>query len=255
MINEISTKNINMVNGDALTMLKKLENNSIDAVICDLPYGTTQNKWDSIIDLEKLWEEMNRVKKCKSSPIILTACQPFTSVLVSSNLKDFKYEWIWEKSKATNYLNAKHQPMRAHESILVFYEKPTTYNPQMVQGEAYDKGTAHRPTGSYGAQVETTVKNDTGMRYPRTVQYFKTAESEKRLKGVPIHPTQKPLKLMEYLIKTYTNAGDTVLDMTMGSGTTMVACVNTNRKGIGIELSEEYFNHAVKRIENAENSK
>ena len=174
----------------------------------------------------------------------MTASQPFATTLISSNMKMFKYCWIWEKSKATGYLNAKKMPMRAHEDICVFYKKPPTYNPQMWQSTPYNKGKAHRPTEVYGKQTETLVKNDSGLRYPRTVQYFKTAESE----GKSQHPTQKPVALMKYLIETYSNKGDIILDNTMGSGTTGVAAMMTGRKFIGMEIDEEYFSIAEKRI-------
>jgi DNA modification methylase len=233
-----------LIQGDCIELLKTLEAQSVDTVICDLPYGTTQCKWDTVIPLEAWWKEIWRV--CKpNSAVILHSAMPFTATLVNSQIKWFKYEWIWEKSKATNYLNAKKQPMRAHESICVFYRKPATYNPQMTQGDPYDKGTAHRPTDVYGSQKATTVKSETGLRYPRSVQYFVTAESEGKL-----HPTQKPIALAEYLVKTYTNEGDVVLDPTMGSGTTCLAAQNLNRQYIGFELDEKYFDVAVERIEN-----
>lgn len=231
--------------GDCLKIMNDIPDSSVDMLLVDLPYGTTQCKWDSIIDLKQLWKQYNRICK-KNAAMVFTAAQPFTSALIMSNPKNFKYTWVWEKSKATGYLNAKKMPMRAHEDICVFYRKPPVYNPQMTQGEPYNKGSAHRPTDVYGSQVEVLVKNDTGLRYPRTVQYFKTAESEGK-KSV-IHPTQKPLKLFEYLIKTYTNEGDLVLDNCIGSGTTAAACINTNRDFIGIELDEEYYSRANERI-------
>lgn len=229
--------------GDCLEVMKEIPDDSIDMVLCDLPYGTTQCKWDTIIPLDELWKQYNRVCK-QRAPIILTAAQPFTSALIMSNPKFFKYNWIWEKSKATGYLNAKKMPMRAHEDVCVFYRKPPVYNPQMVQGNPYNKGSAHRPTDVYGRQRETLVKNDTGLRYPRTVQYFKTSESE----GKVYHPTQKPLALFEYLIKTYSNEGDLILDNCIGSGTTALACLATKRKYIGIEKEEKYFNITNERI-------
>ena len=225
--------------------MKNIPDGSIDMILCDLPYGTTQSKWDTIIPLDKLWKQYNRVCK-KNAAILLTSAQPFTSALIMSIPNYFKYNWIWEKSKATGYLNAKKMPMRAHEDVCVFYRKPPTYNPQMVQGTPYNKGKAHRPTDVYGAQKSVLVKNDTGLRYPRTVQYFKTAESEGK-KSV-IHPTQKPLALFEYLIKTYSNEGELILDNCIGSGTTAVACINTNRSYIGMELDEEYYNGCLERI-------
>ena len=187
--------------------------------------------------------QYNRVCKL-NAPMIFTAAQPFTSALVMSNPKNFKYTWVWEKSKATGYLNAKKMPMRAHEDVCVFYRKPPLYNPQMWQSTPYDKGTAHRPTDVYGKQVTTTVKNDTGLRYPRSVQYFKTAESE----GKSVHPTQKPVSLMSYLVKTYTNPGDLVLDNAMGIGTTGIAAAKENRSFVGMEIDREYYLEAKRRI-------
>ncbi|MGB1914567.1 MAG: DNA-methyltransferase [Paracoccaceae bacterium] len=225
--------------------MKDIDTNSIDMVLVDLPYGTTQCKWDSILPLKDLWTEYNRIVK-DNGAMLFHCAQPFTSNLIMSNPKNFKYEWIWEKSKASNYLNAKKQPLRAHESIAVFYRRPCTYNPQMTQGEAYNKGTALRETDVYGSQRAVEVKSD-GERYPRTVQYFVTAEKEGKL-----HPTQKPIALAEYFVKTFSNAGDTVLDNTMGSGTTGVACVNLDREFIGIEKDRKYFDIAVERISEAE---
>ena len=226
-------------------ILDQLEPQSIDLLLTDFPYGTLnkRNVWDTIIDYPIFWEHVDRI--CKPTcAIISTAAQPFTSVLISSNYRHFKYTMVWEKSKATGYLNAKKQPLRAHEDIVVFYKKQPTYNPQMVKGDPYDKGKAVRDTESYGVQTkEVHVKNDTGLRYPRTVLYFKTAESEGKH-----HPTQKPISLYEYLIRTYSNEGNTVLDPCMGSGTTGVACVNTNRNFIGIEKDEKYFKIAKDRI-------
>lgn len=238
------SQNIKLYNNDCFNILPSLEDNSIDLLLVDLPYGTTNCKWDTILPFDKLWHQYNRVVK-KNGAMIFTATQPFTSLLISSNIDNFKYNLVWEKSKATGYLNAKKQPMRAHEDICIFYRKTPTYNPIMTKGEPYDKGTALRPTDVYGSQKETTVVNKTGLRYPRSVIYFKTSESE----GEVLHPTQKPVLLMEYLIKTYSNVGDTVLDNCMGSGTTGVACINTNRNFIGIEKEEKYYNIAKNRIE------
>ena len=231
--------------GDCLTLMKDIDTNSVDMLLVDLPYGTTQCKWDSIISLKDLWIEYNRIIK-DNGAMLFHCAQPFTSNLIMSNVKNFKYEWVWEKSKASNYLNAKKQPLRAHESIAVFYRKPPTYNPQMTQGEAYNKGTAKRETEVYGSQRAVEVKSD-GERYPRTVQYFVTAEKEGKL-----HPTQKPIALTEYFVKTFSNPGDVILDNTMGSGTTGVACVNLDREFIGIEKDKEYFDIAVERRSEAE---
>jgi DNA modification methylase len=239
MIDEILT-------GDCLERLKELPDNSIDMVLCDLPYGTTQCKWDTIIPFEPLWAEYNRVCKI-NAPMVFTASQPFTSQLINSNIKNFKYTWVWEKSKATGYLNAKRMPMRAHEDVCVFYRKPPVYNPRMRQGTPYNKGRAHRPTEVYGSQVSTLVKNDTGLRYPRTVVYFKTAESE----GKVLHPTQKPVELFKYLIETYSNEGDVILDSCIGVGTTALAAIQSDRHYIGIELDPKYVsitNHRIKEL-------
>lgn len=222
-----------------------LVDNSINAIITDFPYGTLdkRNGWDKIIDYEKFWKEANRVKM-ETSPVISTAQMPFTAFLVSTNYKDFKYTLVWEKSKATGYLNAKKQPLRAHEDIVVFYKKQCTYNPQMVKGTPYNKGKAVRDTMAYGKQEKAIlVKNDSGLRYPRTVQYFVTAESEGKY-----HPTQKPVALFEWLVKTYTNRGDTILDPCMGSGTTAIAAIKNGRKFVGFEKDAEYFQVAKKRI-------
>lgn len=241
------SSNIEIFNCDMFSDqgFKSLANNSINAIITDFPYGTLnkRNQWDKIIDYTQFWQEVKRIG-FDNTPIISTAQMPFTAFLVSTNYQDFKYTMVWEKSKATSYLNAKKQPMRAHEDIVVFYNKQCTYNPQMTQGEPYNKGCAIRDTMAYGKQEKAVlVKNDTGLRYPRSVQYFVTAEREGKL-----HPTQKPIALFEWLIKTYTNERDVVLDPCMGSGTTGVACINTNRNFIGFEKDTEYFEKASNRI-------
>jgi len=228
--------------GDCLEVMKDIPDKSIDMILCDLPYGTTACKWDTIIPFEPLWEQYKRIIK-DNGAIVLTASQPFTSALVMSNPKMFKYEWVWEKSKATGYLNSKIMPMIAHENILVFGKGKLMYIPQKTKSTPYNKGKAYRPTDVYGKQVSILVKNDDGTRYPRTVQYFVTAEREGKL-----HPTQKPVALFEYLIKTYTNEGDLVLDNCAGSGTTGVACKNLNRNYILIEKEPEYIDIINKRL-------
>lgn len=235
--------------GDCLEKMKEITDGSVDMVMADLPYGTTQNKWDSVIPLEPLWREYRRV--CKpSAAIVLTASQPFTSALVMSNLTAFKYDWCWRKPKGTGHLNAKKQPMRDKEDVLVFYREQCTYNPQFTAGTPYkdkagkDHSASTSMTGSYGAYTNYREDND-GKRYPKQVIEFGVVE-----RGTQ-HPTQKPVALMEYLIRTYTNEGQTVLDNTMGSGTTGVACANTGRQFIGIERDEAYFAIAKKRIEDA----
>lgn len=223
--------------------MKEIDDGSIDMILCDLPYGTTQNKWDSIIPLDKLWEEYRRIVK-NNGAIVLTSHELFTARLMLSNTQDFKYKWIWVKSKATNFLNAKKQPLRKYEEVCVFYRKQPTYNPQMINGEPYDKGIRkNQLSGSYGDFEPVRVKSN-GERYPIDLIYFKTAESE----GKVYHPTQKPVKLMEYLIKTYTDEGDLVLDNCIGSGTTAVACINLNRNFIGIEKDKDYFQKACDRV-------
>ena len=248
MAEEIKTDKIVLINCDMFSPegMASISENDIDAIITDFPYGTLnkRNGWDVVIDYTQFWESAHRILK-DTSPVISTAQMPFTAFLISTNYRDFKYTLVWEKSKATGYLNAKKQPMRAHEDIVVFYKKQCTYNPQMTQGEPYNKGCAVRDTMAYGKQEKAVlVKNDSGLRYPRSVQYFVTAESEGKL-----HPTQKPIALFEWLIKTYTNKGDLVLDPCMGSGTTAAACIKTGRRFIGFEKNEDYFNIAKKRIE------
>jgi len=237
-----------LFNDDMFDVLGNITAQSIDLLLTDFPYGTLnkRNEWDAIIDYSLFWKHVDRI--CKPTcPIISTAAQPFTSVLIASNYKDFKYTMVWEKSKATGYLNAKKQPLRAHEDIVVFYKKQPTYNPQMTQGTPYDKGTAIRDTEAYGVQTkEVHVKNDSGLRYPRSVIYFKTAEGEGKH-----HPTQKPIDLYRWLIRTFSNEGDLVLDPCMGGGTTGIASRLENRNFIGIEREKEYYEIAKKRIEDA----
>lgn len=233
---------IKLIKGDCLERMAEIPDGSVDMILCDLPYGTTQNKWDSVIPLGPLWCEYRRV--CKpTSAIVLTAQTPFDKVLGSSNLSMMKYEWIWQKTKATGHLNAKLAPMKNHENILVFYSKPPTYNPQGLIRKAIPTIRQGRDNGSnYGKSNRDAIQEF--ENYPRTVLAFGS-------EGKTIHPTQKPVALMEYLIRTYTNEGQTVLDNTMGSGTTGVACVNTERCFIGIERDEDYFNVATNRINTA----
>lgn len=224
--------------GDCLEDMKLLPDASVDMILCDLPYGTTQNKWDSIIPLKSLWSEYERIAK-PSAAIVLTTAQPFTSVVVTSKLDWFKYEWIWQKENGTGFLNAKKQPLRNHESILVFYKEQPTYVPQMREGKPY-KIKSGRATKNYGTQVSVVTENN-GERYPLTVLPFSRDKSKQ-------HPTQKPVALFEYLIKTYTNEGDTVLDNCAGSGTTGVACVNTKRNYILMEKEQEYIDVIFARL-------
>lgn len=238
---------INLIKGDCLDVMKTIPSGSIDAIITDPPYGTTACKWDSVLPFEPMWEQLNRIIK-PNGAIVLFGSQPFTSALIMSNPKKFKYEWIWQKSHATGHLNSKKQPMRQHENICVFYNKQCTYNPQMIKKSYIDKRTKSgqdKKVGVYSEfkKVERQIEFTDG--YPKTIQYFATpfkgGEGGK-------HPTQKPLSLMEYLIRTYTNENETVLDFTMGSGSTMIACQNTKRKGIGIELDKHYYEVSLKRF-------
>ena len=228
---------ISLMLGDCLERMKEIPDGSVDLILCDLPYGTTRNKWDSVIDLPSLWAEYKRIAR---GAVVLTAQTPFDKVLGVSNLSWLRHEWIWEKPRATGHLNAKRAPMKAHENVLVFSAGAPTYNPQMTPGEKYHVGGGASKQDNYGA-FGTARDNDGSMRYPRTVQKFSHEAG--------LHPTQKPVALMEYLIRTYTNEGDTVLDNCMGSGSTGVACVNTNRRFIGIEREPKYFEIAKQRIE------
>lgn len=228
----------NMLNdvteGDTIEEMKKIPDNTVDMVLVDLPYGTTQNKWDSVIPLDELWKQYHRIVK-ENGAMIFTASGLFTAELMLSNPREYKYNYTWIKSKATNFLNAKRQPLRKHEDILVFYRKQPTYNPQMTKGEAYSKGVRKdQVTGSYGDFNPVLVKSK-GMRYPVDVLYFKTAESE----GKVVHPTQKPVALGRYLIRTFSNPGDVVLDNTSGSGSFLVSALLEGRNFIGIEKNKD----------------
>ena len=219
---------------DCITAMKKLPDNCIDMVLCDLPYGTTQNKWDSVIPFDDLWEQYSRVVK-KNGAIVLTSQGIFTAKLILSNEKIFKYKITWVKSKPTNFLNAKKQPLRKHEDVCVFYRKQPTYNPQMSPGEPYSKGTRKDQfSGSYGNFHPVLVQSDSGDRYPVDVVYFKTAESE----GAVWHPTQKPIEMGRWLIRTFTNPGDVVLDNAFGSGSFLVAAVLEGRNFVGMEKND-----------------
>lgn len=229
---------IQLMQGDCLELMKGIADKSVDMVLCDLPYGTTaRNKWDCIILYEKLWEQYTRVVK-DSGAICLFSQLPFDKTLACSNIEMLRYEWIWKKKQGTGHLNAKKMPMKNHENILVFYQKLPTYNPQFTKGKPYQCKSG-KGSSNYREQVSVVTEND-GIRYPLSVIEFKSDKGQ--------HPTQKPVALLEYLIKTYTNDGETVLDNCMGSGSTGVACLNTNRRFIGIELDKTYFNIAKERI-------
>ena len=220
----------NVIMGDTLEQMTEIPDETIDMLLVDLPYGTTQNKWDSVIPLDLLWKEYRRIVKINGA-MVFTASGLFTAQLMLSNPKEFKYKLVWEKSKPTNFLNAKKQPLRKHEDILVFYRKQPTYNPQMSNGKPYSKGIRkNQNTGSYGEFNPILVKSE-GLRYPIDILYFKTAESE----GKVVHPTQKPVELGRYLIKTFSNEGDVILDNTSGSGSFLISAILEGRNFIGIE--------------------
>ena len=239
-----------VIEGDCIEVMRHLPNGCIDMVLCDLPYGTTQNKWDSIVPLDELWAEYKRIVK-PNGAIVLTSQGLFTAMLIMSQPKMFKYKWVWEKSKPTNFLNAKKQPLRKHEDVCVFYQRQPVYNPQMTEGVPYDKGIRkNQLSGSYGDFLPVHVHSD-GKRYPTDVVYFKTAESE----GDVIHATQKPVELGRYFVRTYSRPGDLILDNTSGSGSFLVAALMEGRNFLGIEKnadSELFKNEKIDYIEKTE---
>lgn len=229
------TSTVQLFQGDCLELMKQLPDQSVDMVLCDLPYGTTQNKWDAVISFDLLWEQYARI--C-SGAIVLNASQPFTSSLVMSKIDWFRYSWVWEKSSATGHLNAKRMPMRLHEDVVVFSKAPAPYHPQGLV--PFNKVTRRGSNGTnFGKSGNENFQEYTN--YPRSILRFPNDAK-------PAHPTQKPVALMEYLVLTYTNPGDTVLDNCMGSGTTGVACINTGRNFIGMEMDAGYFEIASNRI-------
>lgn len=267
---------IDLRHGDCLEVMKDIPDKSIDMILCDLPYGTTACKWDVIIPFDKLWEQYNRIIK-DNGAIVLFGSEPFTAELIHSNIKNFKYEWIWEKQKASNFMGAKYQPLKYHENICVFSKSTHNYYPQRYKvlefeeikqmsdkelkqifetrdydrfGKVDRRKTINNPKTNkehIGNKITRTRSADDGYRFPKSV-----LKINKEI-NTNLHPTQKPVALLEYLIKTYTKEGDAVLDNCMGSGSTGVACVNINRNFIGIELDENYFNIAKERIEKAHN--
>lgn len=225
-------------NADCFEVMKMMPDGCVDMILADLPYGTTQNKWDTVIPFEPMWREFWRI--CKpNAPVVLTAQPPFDKVLGASQIQWLKYEWIWQKPRATGHLNAKKQPMKAHENILIFYKQQCLYNPQMIPGEKYAVGGGASKNDNYG-DFSTKRENNGEMRYPRSIQDFNTETG--------IHPTQKPVALFEYLIKTYTNEGDLVFDPTAGSLTTGVAAENTGRRWVCCEQLEDYFDKGIGRF-------
>ena len=249
--------NIQLYNGDCLEVMKQLVDKGVkvDAIITDPPYGTSACKWDSIIDLKKMWELLEKLIKDEGA-IVLFGSEPFSSILRASNLNLYKYDWKWEKPSGANFLNFKYQPAKVHEDICIFGKSAVSfskngnmkYNPQMEKGKPYQQKSGKQKNDYNNSTVRTPIEQvvtiNNGNRYPRSIQFFNLDKDK-------YHPTQKPVALMEYLVKTYTNEGDTVLDFTMGSGTTGVACKNLNRNFIGIELDKNYFNIAKERIDNA----
>jgi len=252
---------IDLFKGDCLEVMKSISDESIDAIITDPPYGTTACKWDSVIPFDLMWKQLNRIIK-PNGAIVLFGSEPFSSYLRISNIKNYRYDWIWHKNMGGGFATAKKLPMKRHEIISIFYKKLPTYNPQF---QDYSDSTKKRFKDGEKVNRSKQLLNSTNQinnglsfqgeqgiellrgKYPESVQFFKNVQNANKIR---LHPTQKPIKLIEYLIKTYTNENETVLDFTMGSGTTGVACKNTNRNFIGIEMDDKYFEIAKKRIEN-----
>ena len=243
-------ENVKLYNGDCLEVMDKLiaQGIKVDAIITDPPYGTTACKWDSIIPFDSMWERLKKLRK-ENTPIVLFGSEPFSSALRMSNIGEYKYDWIWEKSQGVNFAQCNHMPMSVYETISVFGEFGLSKNAK-IQPKYYPQGVEeiNKPKKAKTSTEHRVCDNNKDhvqkfKNYPRQIQHFKSERG--------LHPTQKPTELMEYLIKTYTDEGDIVLDFTMGSGTTGVACINTNRKFIGIELDEKYFNIAQERIHKA----
>jgi site-specific DNA-methyltransferase (adenine-specific)/modification methylase len=248
MVNFMQSKTIEkhintLIEGDCLSIMESIPSHSVDMIICDLPYGTTQNKWDSVIPLNNLWMHYKRIIK-ENGVIALTSQGIFTAKLIISNEKWFKYKYVWVKSKPTNFLNAKKQPLRKHEDVCIFYNTQPVYNPQKTVAEPYNKGVRkNQLSGSYGDFKPVEVKS-AGERYPTDVLYFKTSESE----GEVFHPTQKPIELGRFLIRTYTDPGAIIMDNAFGSGSFLVAAVLEERNFIGIEKNEDVHLFKKKKI-------
>lgn len=238
----VTQQKTTLIQGDCIDVMKKIENNSIDLILCDLPYGVTKNKWDVVIPFDKLWAEYNRIIKSNGA-IILFGSQPFTTLLISSNMKYFRYSLVWEKNKFSDFLNAKRKPMKTNEDICIFYKKQPTYNIQYWYSTPYKRWNTQEAVNkqtNYGGHKENVAESD-GKRLPTTVLKFNRVER-------PKHPTQKPVELLEWLIKSYSHENDIVLDNCMGVGSTGIAARNLNRNFIGIELEEKYFSQAVQAI-------
>lgn len=241
---------ISLYHGDCLEIMKDIHDKSIDLILCDLPYGTTACKWDKIIPFDKLWEQYNRIIK-DNCAIILFCKEPFTSKLITSNIKGFKHKWIWNKKQSGNFALVKYMPLQICEDIAVFCKNgdKVRYYPIMRKGKARWKGGSKKPLQTAGGLLNPKTYND--LYYPTNILEFANCRNKKEI----LHPTQKPIDLLEYLIKTYTRENEIVLDNCMGSGSTGVACLNTNRNFIGIELDENYFNIAKDRIEKSKKEK
>lgn len=245
MSDDFKNNSLWLMYGDCLERMKDIPDHSVDMILTDPPYGITQCKWDSVIPLYDMWEQLKRVIK-PNGAIVLMAAQPFTTTLISSNMEMFKYCLVWDKNKGTQPQLAKIKPMSSHEDIVVFGEGKLTYNPQMEEGTPYKRNNKGYIENNHNLGLKPIVQNNNGFRYPKSILKFpRDFSAQTRL-----HPTQKPVALMEYLIKTYTNEGETVLDFTMGSGSTGIACINTKRNFIGIELDQDYFNISVERLIN-----
>lgn len=245
-INLIDSVPLNsLINGDCLEVMPKIKEHSVDLILCDLPYGRTRNKWDSIIPFDKLWENYKRVIK-PNGAIVLFCDGMFMAELMVSNKKMWKYNIVWDKVLTSGFLNANKMPLRSHEEIAVFYDKPPTYNPQKFKGAPnHSKGTSQKNTNNNYGKFEIVDNRELlgDMKHPRSIWTFSKPHPSKM-----VHPTEKPIECIEYIIKTYTNEGDLVLDNCMGSGTTCVGCANLNRNFIGIELQEEFFDISVQRV-------
>ncbi len=236
---------IQLLHGDCLELMQTIPDGSVDMILCDLPYGTTSNRWDSVLPFENIWEHYQRLIKPHGA-IVLFGCEPFSTLLRMSNIKAYKYDWIWDKHSVNGFLNAKKRPMKRYENICVFSFGTPVYYPQMeIRGKVRKKGNYNKKSGDgdgvYGAYKNITTENN--EYYPTDIISLSNADHTKKY-----HPTQKPVALLEYLIRTYTNESETVLDNCMGSGSTGCACVNTNRNFIGIELDDNYFQIAQERI-------
>ena len=239
----LENKNYELLQGDCLELMNSISDKSVDMILCDLPYGTTKCKWDIVLPFDKLWEQYNRIIK-DNGAIVLFGTEPFSTELRHSNLEMYKYDWIWDKVKPNGHLVAKHRPMQRNENISVFGKGKINYYPIMVERDKPKKSKEYSRTEIMGGSITDDKGKTLNKKYPQNILVYSNASQKNKL-----HPTQKPIELLEYLIKTYTQEGETVLDNTLGSGSTGVAALNLHRKFIGIELDEKYFEIAKERIE------